>query len=75
MVYQRALKSGGDSRFDEVKHKPATFFAFWMAQGKQYIPVIARTLTLHSYMGICCWPTCLPLQHAAASTPSCTRSA
>ncbi|KAF8912346.1 DUF1295-domain-containing protein [Mucidula mucida] len=28
----RALKSGGDSRFDEVKHKPATFFAFWMAQ-------------------------------------------
>ncbi|KAH9838372.1 uncharacterized protein C8Q71DRAFT_526255 [Rhodofomes roseus] len=28
----RALKAGGDSRFDEVKHKPAKFTAFWMAQ-------------------------------------------
>ncbi|KAH9926838.1 hypothetical protein B0H21DRAFT_700749 [Amylocystis lapponica] len=28
----RALKAGGDSRFDEVKHQPAKFTAFWMAQ-------------------------------------------
>ncbi|KAI5120108.1 hypothetical protein M0805_002192 [Coniferiporia weirii] len=28
----RALKAGGDSRFDEVKHRPAKFTAFWMAQ-------------------------------------------
>ncbi|KAL5525597.1 hypothetical protein ACEPAG_6933 [Sanghuangporus baumii] len=28
----RALKSGGDSRFDEVKHQPAKFTYFWMAQ-------------------------------------------
>lgn len=28
----RALKAGGDSRFDEVKHKPATFAGYWMAQ-------------------------------------------
>ncbi|EPQ54180.1 DUF1295-domain-containing protein [Gloeophyllum trabeum ATCC 11539] len=29
---QRAIKAAGDSRFDAVKHKPATFTAFWMAQ-------------------------------------------
>ncbi|PCH42306.1 DUF1295-domain-containing protein [Wolfiporia cocos MD-104 SS10] len=28
----RALKAGGDSRFDEVKHQPVKFTAFWMAQ-------------------------------------------
>lgn len=26
------MKAGGDSRFDEVKHKPAVFAGFWMAQ-------------------------------------------
>ncbi|KAA1467315.1 DUF1295-domain-containing protein [Dentipellis sp. KUC8613] len=31
-LFQRALKAGGDSRFDEVKHQPGTFTAFWMAQ-------------------------------------------
>ncbi|TFY80660.1 hypothetical protein EWM64_g3355 [Hericium alpestre] len=29
---QRALKAGGDSRFDEVKHQPAKFTTFWMVQ-------------------------------------------
>lgn len=29
---QRALKAGGDSRFDEVKHNPGRFTFFWMAQ-------------------------------------------
>lgn len=33
MVVKRALKAGGDSRFDEVKHQPARFTFFWMAQG------------------------------------------
>ncbi|OSD06366.1 DUF1295-domain-containing protein [Trametes coccinea BRFM310] len=31
-LFTRAMRAGGDSRFDEVKHKPATFTAFWMAQ-------------------------------------------
>ncbi|RPD61140.1 DUF1295-domain-containing protein [Lentinus tigrinus ALCF2SS1-6] len=31
-LFSRALKSGGDSRFDEVKHQPVKFTAFWMAQ-------------------------------------------
>ncbi|TFK45806.1 DUF1295-domain-containing protein [Heliocybe sulcata] len=28
----RAIKAGGDSRFDEVKHQPGKFTAFWMGQ-------------------------------------------
>ncbi|KDQ57220.1 hypothetical protein JAAARDRAFT_35830 [Jaapia argillacea MUCL 33604] len=28
----RAIKAGGDSRFDEVKHQPARFAFFWFAQ-------------------------------------------
>ncbi|KAI0806317.1 hypothetical protein BC629DRAFT_1437762 [Irpex lacteus] len=28
----RAIKAGGDSRFDEVKHKPLAFSFFWFAQ-------------------------------------------
>ncbi|TFK75076.1 DUF1295-domain-containing protein [Pluteus cervinus] len=28
----RAIKAGGDSRFDVIKKKPTTFFAYWMAQ-------------------------------------------
>ncbi|KII89846.1 hypothetical protein PLICRDRAFT_52988 [Plicaturopsis crispa FD-325 SS-3] len=31
-LVQRAIKAGGDSRFDEVKHQPGTFALFWMAQ-------------------------------------------
>jgi steroid 5-alpha reductase family enzyme len=31
--FQRSLKYGGDSRFDEVKRDPAKFTALWMAQG------------------------------------------
>ncbi|KAL1949267.1 hypothetical protein VTO73DRAFT_8148 [Trametes versicolor] len=31
-LFSRAMKAGGDSRFDEVKHKPAVFAGFWMAQ-------------------------------------------
>lgn len=30
---QRAIKAGGDSRFDEIKHNPLKFTSFWMAQG------------------------------------------
>ncbi|TDL20775.1 DUF1295-domain-containing protein [Rickenella mellea] len=29
---QRAIKAGGDSRFDEVKHQPGKFTFFWFAQ-------------------------------------------
>ncbi|EIN09848.1 DUF1295-domain-containing protein [Punctularia strigosozonata HHB-11173 SS5] len=31
-LFNRAMKAGGDSRFDEVKHQPGTFTVFWMAQ-------------------------------------------
>ncbi|KAI0787889.1 DUF1295-domain-containing protein [Fomes fomentarius] len=31
-LFSRAMKAGGDSRFDEVKHQPVKFTAFWMAQ-------------------------------------------
>ncbi|KAI0711916.1 hypothetical protein C8T65DRAFT_647008 [Cerioporus squamosus] len=31
-LYSRAMRAGGDSRFDEVKHQSAKFTAFWMAQ-------------------------------------------
>lgn len=30
---QRAIKAGGDSRFDEIKKQPKKFTFFWMAQG------------------------------------------
>jgi steroid 5-alpha reductase family enzyme len=29
---ERAIRSGGDSRFDEIKHQPGKFTFFWMAQ-------------------------------------------
>lgn len=31
-LVERAIRAGGDSRFDKVKHQPGTFFAFWMIQ-------------------------------------------
>jgi hypothetical protein len=39
---QRAIKAGGDSRFDQVKHQPGTFLAFWMAQGSFVDPFSLR---------------------------------
>ena len=38
--FQRAIKAGGDSRFDEVKHQTGTFTAFWMAQGLSADPCL-----------------------------------
>lgn len=32
-LVQRAIRAGGDSRFDKVKHQPGIFLAFWMVQG------------------------------------------
>jgi len=31
-LVQRAIKAGGDSRFDQVKHQPGKFAFFWFAQ-------------------------------------------
>ncbi|KAE9401530.1 DUF1295-domain-containing protein [Gymnopus androsaceus JB14] len=31
-LVQRALKAGGDSRFDEIKHQPANFTFYWFMQ-------------------------------------------
>ena len=42
---QRAIKAGGDSRFDEVKHQTGTFTAFWMAQGLSVDPLFLCVLT------------------------------
>ena len=33
LCLQRAIRAGGDSRLDEIKHQTGTFTAFWMAQG------------------------------------------
>jgi len=33
MVSQRAIKAGGDSRFDQIKKQPKKFTYYWMAQG------------------------------------------
>lgn len=32
---KRAIKTGGDSRFDEIKKEPVKFSAFWFGQGKK----------------------------------------
>lgn len=36
---QRAIKAGGDSRFNDVKGKPLQFTMFWLAQGN-LIPLV-----------------------------------
>lgn len=33
---QRAIKAGGDSRFDQIKKDPMKFTILWFAQGMQY---------------------------------------
>jgi Protein of unknown function (DUF1295) len=33
-LFQRAMKAGGDSRFDEIKHQPTRFAVFWLGQGR-----------------------------------------
>jgi hypothetical protein len=45
LLLQRAIKAGGDSRFDEVKHQTGTFTVFWMAQGLSADPFLLRVLT------------------------------
>jgi hypothetical protein len=45
-LLQRAIKAGGDSRFDEIKHQTGTFTAFWMAQGLSVDPFLLRVLTV-----------------------------
>jgi hypothetical protein len=39
---QRAIRAGGGSRFDQVKHQLGAFFAFWMIQGLFYIHFFLR---------------------------------
>lgn len=48
---QRAIKAGGDSRFDEVKHQTGTFTAFWMAQGLLADLRVLRVLTVLQHHG------------------------
>lgn len=31
-LVMRVMKTGGDSRFDEAKHQPLTFFVYWTMQ-------------------------------------------
>lgn len=42
-LFARALKNGGDSRFDELKKRPAKFMAAWFLQA---VWVVATTLPL-----------------------------
>lgn len=42
---QRAMKHGGDSRFDKVKHKPKEFSFYWFAQGS-FLFLASRTIML-----------------------------
>jgi len=48
---QRAIKAGGDSRFDEVKRQTGMFTAFWMAQGLSADPFLLRVLTVFQRHG------------------------
>lgn len=50
---KRAIKAGGDSRFDEVKHQPGTFTAFWMAQGLSLVPFLSTYPTSPQLHGSC----------------------
>ncbi|KAJ3477135.1 hypothetical protein NLI96_g10677 [Meripilus lineatus] len=38
-LFQRAMKHGGDSRFDKVKHKPKEFSFYWFAQATWVLAV------------------------------------
>ena len=31
--FQRAIKAGGDSRFDRIRHRPGLFASYWAGQG------------------------------------------
>jgi steroid 5-alpha reductase family enzyme len=31
-LVMRVVQTGGDSRFDEAKHQPGTFFVYWTMQ-------------------------------------------
>ena len=52
---QRAIKVGGDSRFDKVKHQPGMFLAFWMAQGLFLDRSPPRVSHTCSVMGLFYW--------------------
>jgi hypothetical protein len=45
LLPKRAIKSGGDSRFEETKKQPGKFTFFWMAQG-QYMRINIQPLPL-----------------------------
>ena len=64
---QRAVKAGGDSRFDQVKRQPGTFLAFWMAQGLFVDSFSLRVSHTYSVVGPCYWPPSL------SRTFHCTR--
>ncbi|KZT29793.1 DUF1295-domain-containing protein [Neolentinus lepideus HHB14362 ss-1] len=44
----RALRAGGDARFDDVKHDPPKFSAFWMAQATWVLLVGLPVYTLNA---------------------------
>lgn len=63
-LFQRAIKAGGDSRFDEIKKQPRRFTFYWIAQGTW--PGFSQELWLighsFSHMDHDSWPECLPRQ-------------
>lgn len=42
LFWQRAIKAGGDSRFDKVKKDPTKFTVFWLLQGIYYFYSIIK---------------------------------
>jgi hypothetical protein len=74
IYFQRAIKAGGDSRFDEIKKQPKKFTYYWMAQGKSIQPKKPMPCLIHlshssdlDYSG---WIADFSLQRTSCPCPS-----
>jgi len=65
-LVQRAIKAGGDSRFDEVKHKPAKFTFFWMMQAT-WIAIVGLPVYLTNILPAGLHPPVGPRDYAAVA--------
>ncbi|KAF7985634.1 hypothetical protein HWV62_2141 [Athelia sp. TMB] len=65
-LVQRALKAGGDSRFDEIKHKPVKFTYFWMMQAT-WITLVGLPVYLTNILPAGLHPPLGPRDYAAAA--------
>ncbi|KAM5538481.1 hypothetical protein V8D89_007814 [Ganoderma adspersum] len=65
-LFSRALKAGGDSRFDEVKHQPARFTFFWMAQAT-WVMIVGLPVYLVNTLSPAHHPRLGPLDYFSAA--------